>query len=1083
MTVSDQALENGESRKNRFSFYRPEEVNLAASKERNNNHHSTKIEQPAAPTPPSDRFKFYNAHGTSEHAHRFPDPIEISRSPSHSVTLEGPLDATRTVLAPEHPAMTPDEVNPRSPDNTEILRSLQETEDILNMPKQRSNERGPRISSNPTSNPYEDAIRDALDRLRAKDLSGDVVLRSRHSDVAAPVVDRNWENKMEEYMLKLKTQEQRPIIGASTVSTKTTLVAPMPTRIYRTGTDQLLQATSREASPDITRPLSRTMSAEHSVLSAVAQEEMQKGVERVLLAILERAKDDTNSDLANVLDDLLSVDSCSLRSQEFQREAPPSRRISQAQSDDDMSQKRSVVDDLLAEDELEIKSKETLRLPPSKISEAHLSQENAFSQRSLSKLTVDDDDSSPPAPYLQDSDEGLENVLGPMAVLGPLSKRAGGTTGVVLDLEPSPTCHGDDDVLSDTASSIIDSISLAVKEAETFVAYIASTVSQEGSKFESNSVTVAKKDKYTTEAEENEAEGEGGNDSNDSGLDHEANELMRSLCAHLLPYGVDKSTKHLSEIPPWDDSNPNEPGYRIIRLSKQQLKRVEAQFEFMVNGFKRESEKHFDGKKKMQFDVLADWNGVSDPNFERDLEEAEQLLDREEKRHEAVIKVTSLSQHSSGDSSDSTSKSGFSEGSVDQAESEGDEAVLNCHPDFPGVKTAGKGEMGDLEYFFLPIIYKSHVTGFEPTKDLHLEPGNVVAGQYLVENELGSAAFSTAYRCIDLNSDATGAGDYHEEVCLKVIKNTKDFFDQSLDEIKILELLRQTGKCQEKFIVEMKTFFYHREHLVIVTELLRQNLFEFGKFIIENDEEPYFTLKRLCYITKQCLLALEFVHSLGLVHSDIKPENILLSSYSRAMIKIIDFGSSCYLTDRQSSYIQSRSYRAPEVILGLPYNGKIDMWSLGCVVCEMFTGEVTFQNDSIVSMLSRIEAICGAFPRHMIAQGRQSGRFFTKSGLLYELVDNEEKKSSPILDDDEHGLFDVFQPKRTTMAARLGFDPDEAEQLPGPHLYEQALFVNFCKAMLIIDPDSRLSASEALEHPWILWGENLTEVDIKYPSA
>ena len=55
--------------------------------------------------------------------------------------------------------------------------------------------------------------------------------------------------------------------------------------------------------------------------------------------------------------------------------------------------------------------------------------------------------------------------------------------------------------------------------------------------------------------------------------------------------------------------------------------------------------------------------------------------------------------------------------------------------------------------------------------------------------------------------------------------------------------------------------------------------------------------------------------------------------------------------------------------------------------------------------------------------------------------------------------------------------------VPGPHLYEQALFVNFCKAMLIIDPDSRLSASEALEHPWILWGENLTEVDIKYPSA
>lgn len=323
---------------------------------------------------------------------------------------------------------------------------------------------------------------------------------------------------------------------------------------------------------------------------------------------------------------------------------------------------------------------------------------------------------------------------------------------------------------------------------------------------------------------------------------------------------------------------------------------------------------------------------------------------------------------------------------------------------------------------------------------------------------------------------------FHEEVCLKVIKNTKDFFDQSLDEIKILELLRQTGKCNENNILEMKTFFYHREHLIIVTELLRQNLFEFGKFIIENNEEPYFTKRRLCYLTRQVLQALAFVHDLGLVHSDVKPENILLSSYSRAKVKLIDFGSSCYLTDRQSSYIQSRSYRAPEVVLGLPYDGKIDIWSLGCVVAEMYTGDVTFQNDSIVSMLSRIEAICGPFPRHMIAQGRQSSRFFSKSGLLYELVEPDERRPNPVQDDDESGLFDVFQPKRTTLAARLGFDPAALQQPATPQAQDQALFVDFCQSLLTIDPDSRLSAAQALQHPWIVSGESLTEEDIKYPS-
>lgn len=309
---------------------------------------------------------------------------------------------------------------------------------------------------------------------------------------------------------------------------------------------------------------------------------------------------------------------------------------------------------------------------------------------------------------------------------------------------------------------------------------------------------------------------------------------------------------------------------------------------------------------------------------------------------------------------------------------------------------------------------------------------------------------------------------------MKVIKNTKDFFDQSLDEIKILELLRQTGKCHEKNILEMKTFFYHREHLIIVTELLRQNLFEFGKFITDSDEEPYFTRPRLCYITRQVLIALDFVHNMGLVHSDVKPENILLSSYSRVQVKLIDFGSSCYLTDRQSSYIQSRSYRAPEVVLGLPYNGKIDMWSLGCVVAEMYSGDVTFQNDSIVSMLSRIEAICGPFPRHMIAQGRQSNRFFTKSGLLFEHVDSESGDGPSMERLSDNSLLDVFQPKRTTLAARLGIPDIETE--------DEAHFVDFCSKLLAVDPDSRPTAAEALKHPWIVAGQSITEEDIKYPS-
>lgn len=93
-------------------------------------------------------------------------------------------------------------------------------------------------------------------------------------------------------------------------------------------------------------------------------------------------------------------------------------------------------------------------------------------------------------------------------------------------------------------------------------------------------------------------------------------------------------------------------------------------------------------------------------------------------------------------------------------------------------------------------------------------------------------------------------------------------------------------------------------------------------------------------ITQQCLEALAYLHDLGIIHCDLKPENILIRSYRRCEIKVIDLGSSCFQKDNLSLYVQSRSYRAPEVILGLSYDQKIDLWSLGCILAELCSGEV-----------------------------------------------------------------------------------------------------------------------------------------------
>ncbi len=584
------------------------------------------------------------------------------------------------------------------------------------------------------------------------------------------------------------------------------------------------------------------------------------------------------------------------------------------------------------------------------------------------------------------------------SALGPRSQQPGGTTGIVLE----------------------DGLSSKNSRDHSLPTKIALERSQEEPSFSDSSENISDVDDDPQSILDESVGGEPrhnvDNYSSIAGLtcdgsDAEATSLMIKVCSHLFPDGMDiplnNSLTSLITLDSvkleWDDNDPDEPGYVTHRLTKSQLMGVENAFENFVAPFLQSFKKHSP-------------HGSNDNFFQHDLEEAEVILDKEKKQFELEAGKRNISTEPCIDIE--------TESLILQVKEIPRESI----PGFPGVYPPGKGEMGDMECFYLPIITSSQKTGFEPTKDIVLKPGTLFAKNYLVQGELGSAAFSTAYRCIDLCSKVDEDG-FQDEVCLKVIKNTKDYFDQSLDEIKILQLLKDTDRAKENNIVEMKSYFYHREHLVIVTELLRQNLYEFGKSIVESEGPLYFTRTRLSHIIRQCLIALKFVHELGLMHCDIKPENILLCSYSRALVKIIDFGSSSFVTDRQSSYIQSRSYRAPEVILGLPHDGKIDLWSLGCVVAEMYTNEVTFQNDSEVSMLSRIEAVCGLFPRHMIANGRNSHRIFTDCGLIYEKISSDDADSSE--DETDKTLFDVYQPKLTTISARLGFDEDLLDK---PHL-------------------------------------------------
>ncbi|KAI0494945.1 hypothetical protein KFK09_025091 [Dendrobium nobile] len=343
-----------------------------------------------------------------------------------------------------------------------------------------------------------------------------------------------------------------------------------------------------------------------------------------------------------------------------------------------------------------------------------------------------------------------------------------------------------------------------------------------------------------------------------------------------------------------------------------------------------------------------------------------------------------------------------------------------------------KSQEEEFETFNLKIVHRKNRTGFEEDKNFHVVLNSVIAGRYHVTEYLGSAAFSKAIQAHDLH---TGI-----DVCVKIIKNNKDFFDQSLDEIKLLKFVNKHDPADKYHILRLYDYFYYREHLLIVCELLKANLYEFHKFNRESGGEVYFTMPRLQSITIQCLEALQFLHGLGLIHCDLKPENILVKSYSRCEVKVIDLGSSCFETDHLCSYVQSRSYRAPEVILGLPYDKKIDIWSLGCILAELCTGNVLFQNDSPATLLARVIGIIGSIDQTMLAKGRDTYKYFTKNHMLYER-------------NQETNRLEYLIPKKTSLRHRLPMG-DQG-------------FIDFVAHLLEINPKKRPSAAEALKHPWL----------------
>jgi dual specificity tyrosine-phosphorylation-regulated kinase 2/3/4 len=186
---------------------------------------------------------------------------------------------------------------------------------------------------------------------------------------------------------------------------------------------------------------------------------------------------------------------------------------------------------------------------------------------------------------------------------------------------------------------------------------------------------------------------------------------------------------------------------------------------------------------------------------------------------------------------------------------------------------------------------------------------------------IGKGSFGQVFKAFDHK--------IKELVALKVIKNKPKYTAQAQVETRLLRYIAAEDTDKSSNIIDIQCLTF---------ELLHQNLYEF----IKQNKFSGFSIDLIRRFSIQILKALMFLNKHKIIHCDMKPENLLLKQENKSGIKVIDLGSSCKTNEIMYTYIQSRFYRAPEIILGVEYTSAIDMWSFGCILCELYTGHPIF---------------------------------------------------------------------------------------------------------------------------------------------
>ncbi|VDO62492.1 unnamed protein product [Heligmosomoides polygyrus] len=301
-----------------------------------------------------------------------------------------------------------------------------------------------------------------------------------------------------------------------------------------------------------------------------------------------------------------------------------------------------------------------------------------------------------------------------------------------------------------------------------------------------------------------------------------------------------------------------------------------------------------------------------------------------------------------------------------------------------------------------------------------------------------------------------------EIVAIKILKKHPSYARQGQIEVSILSRLSNENAEEFNFVRAFECF-QHKHHTCLVFEMLEQNLYDFLK---QNKFTPL-PLNSIRPIVQQVLTALLKLKSLGLIHADLKPENIMLVDPTNQpfRVKVIDFGSASHRSKAvTNTYLQSRYYRAPEIILGLPFREAIDMWSLGCVIAELFLGWPLYPGSSEYDQIRFIVQTQGLPPTEMLEKAAKLHRFFKEmKSLLLQTVEEYEASGVHVKSKETRKYIFTFLDDISRVC--YGFESDPIEQICDR--LDRQEFVEILKKMLVLNQDFRLTPLEGLEHKFV----------------